>query len=125
VDAMALLETLFNARTRSVKAGLSSWEIREKTRLGFDEIEKLLTQMTKAGWVGRLHADEGTAQKAVPLAGSEWWVLLANPAVIPVSQVYRLFVFEAQTDARLTKTVEGAIEQGLQQSLEDFFTTQK
>jgi len=125
VDAMALLETLFNARTRSVKAGMSSWEIREKTRLGFDEIERLLTQMCKVGWVGRLHADAGVAKKLVPLAGSEWWVLLANPAAIPVSQVYRLFVFEAQADARLIKTVERAIEQGLQQSLEDFFTAHK
>ena len=125
VDAMTLLETLFNARVRSVQAGMSSWEIRQKTRLGFDEIERLLTQMTKAGWVGRLHADEGITKKPVPLAGSEWWVLLANPAVIPVSQVYRLFVFEAQADARLSKTVELAIEQGLQQTLEDFFTAHK
>ncbi len=124
VDAMILLETLFNARTRSVKAGMSSWEIREKTRLGFDEIERLLTQMTKAGWVGRLHADEGITKK-LPLSGSEWWVLLANPAVIQVSQVYRQFVFEAQADARLSKTVESAIEQGLQQTLEEFFTAHK
>ena len=125
VDAVALLEALFNARTRSTQAGMSSWEIREKTRLGFDEMERLLTQMTKVGWVGRLHAEELVNKKALPLAGSEWWVLLANPAVIPVSQVYRLFVFETQADARLSKTVETAIEQGLQQSLEDFFMAQK
>lgn len=125
VDAMALLETLFNARTRSVQAGMSSWEIREKTRLGFDEIERLLTQMTIAGWVGRLHAEDAVTKKRVPLTGSEWWVLLANPAVITVSQVYRLFVFDTQADARLSKTVENAIEQGLQQTLEDFFAAHK
>jgi len=121
VDAMALLETLFNARNRETHAGLSSWEIREKTRLGFDEIESLLAQMTSAGLVGRLHADEIALKKPTPLLGSEWWVLLANPSATPVSVVYRLFVFRSQTDARLMKKVEGAIENGLQESLEDYF----
>jgi membrane protein len=122
VDAIALLEVLFDARNRSANAGLSSWEIREKTRLGYDEMEGLLTQMMKAGWVGRLHADEMAAKKSTPLAGSEWWVLLANPAVTPISEVYRLFVFGSQTDARLSKKVESAIEQGLQETLEDYFS---
>jgi membrane protein len=121
VDAMALLETLFNARNRETHAGLSSWEIREKTRLGFDEIESLLAQMTSAGLVGRLHADEIALKKPTPLLGSEWWVLLANPSVTPISVVYRLFVFRSQTDARLMKKVEGAIENGLQETLEDYF----
>lgn len=121
VDAIALLEVLFNARNRSLHAGLSSWEIREKTHLGFDEIESLLEQMTQVGWVGRLHADEIMANKSTPLLGSEWWVLLVNPKIIPISDVYRLFVFESQTDSRLTKKVEGVIEQGLQETLEDYF----
>jgi membrane protein len=124
VDAIALLEVLFIARSRKTNAGLSSWEIREQTQLGYDEMEGLLAQMTKAGWVGRLHADEIAAKKNVPLVGSEWWVLLANPSVLPISEVYRLFVFESQTDARLSKKVESAIEQGLQETLEDYFLAQ-
>lgn len=121
IDAMALLEVLFEARNKTNHAGVSSWEIRQKTRLGFDEIESLLEQMAKAGWVGHLHAPEKKKRKHVPLLGSEWWVLLMNPAFIPMSHVYRLFLFEPQTETRLSKRVEAAIEQGLQESLEDYF----
>ena len=125
VDAMALLETLCDARSRSINAGLSSWDIREKTRLGFDELESLLTQMTTAGWVGRLHADELPTKKTTPLVGSEWWVMLVNPHAILLSHVYRVFVFESQLDAMLSKKVEYAIEQGLQETLEDYFLSKK
>ena len=125
VDAITLLETLCNARNRSTNAAISSWDIREKTRLGFDEIESLLTQMTRAGWVGRLQGDQLVAKKTTPLPGSDWWVMLANPATIMLSQVYRVFVFESQSDARLSKKIETAIEAGLQESLEDYFLAKK
>ena len=125
VDAMAVLETLFLTRQHSNNAGISSWDIRQQTRLGFDEIEELLTQMSKAGWVGRLHAEEIVVKKKTPLVGSEWWVMLVNPSIIPMSQVYRLFLFESQSDTRLSKKVEAAIEQGLQESLESYFLSQR
>ena len=119
IDAIALLEALFDARSSAAGAGLSSWQIREQTRLGFDEIESLLTRMIRAGWVGRLHGDEVSAKQSTPLVGAERWVLLVNPGVLKIAQVYRLFVFEAQSDALLSKKVEGAIEQGLQETLQD------
>jgi len=125
VDAIAILETLCDARSHTTNAAISSWDIREKTRLGFDEIESLLTQMIKAGWVGRLQGDFPVAGKARPVPGSEWWVMLANPATILISQVYRVFVFESQSDVRLTKKIETAIEAGLQESLEDYFLSKK
>ena len=121
IDAMALLEVLFKARRGGVQASLSSGEIRQQTRLGFDEMERLLTQMVKAGWVGRLHADQMPATRQGPLQGAEWWVLLTNPAALKLSQVYRVFVFETQAEARLTKLVEEAIEHGLDQSIDDYF----
>ena len=121
IDAMSLLEVLFAARVKSNQAGVSSWEIRQKTRLGFDEIETLLTQMGQAGLVGRLLSDEVVCKKSTPVVGSEWWVMLVNPSYIPLSQVYRLFLFESQSDARLMKKVEAAIELGLQDTLEDYF----
>lgn len=121
IDAMALLEALFGARRGGTQASLSSWEIREVTRLGFDEMERLLTQMVNAGWVGRLHAEQTPAPRQGPLQGSEWWVLLTNPAALKLSQIYRVFVFETQAEARLTKLVENAIELGLDQSIEDYF----
>jgi membrane protein len=119
IDALMVLEVLFEARTRTNHAGMCSWEIRQKTGLGFDEIESLLEQMTNVGWVGQLHAP--IKKKPFPLLGSEWWVLLANPALLPMSHVYRLFLFAPQTETRLSKKVEMAIEQGLQESLEDYF----
>ena len=125
IDAIAVLEALFHARSSQAQASLSSWEIREQTRLGFDEIESLLTQMIRAGWVGRLHGDELATKKSTPLLGAECWVLLANPGVLKIAEVYRLFVFKSQSDALLTKKVEGAIEQGLQETLEDLFLAEK
>ena len=121
IDAMGLLEVLVDARNKTNEAGISSWEIRQKTRLGFDEMESLLVQMIKVGWVGRLHVEQIVTKKRYPLVGSEWWVLLVNPQMLLVAQVYRLFLFESQTDARLTEKVETAIEQGLQESLDSYF----
>lgn len=121
IDAMAVLDVLFKARTNTNHASVSSWEIRKKTGLGFDEIEDLLTQMTKAGWVGRLDAMEMKLTKPTQLLGSELWVMLMNPALILMSHVYRLFLFEPQTETRLSTKVEAAIEHGLQESLEDYF----
>ena len=125
VDAIAVLEALFNARTREDQAGLSSWEIRETTRLGFDEIEGLLAQMLQAGWVGRLHSDELARKKPTPLLGSEWWVLLTNPQALSISEVYRVFVFQAQSDTCLSKKIEDAIEHGLQETLESYFLARR
>jgi len=122
IDAMAVLEALYSARTKTNRAGISSWEIRQQTGLGFDEIENLLVQMMHVGWVGRLGPNE--AKTSLPLFGAERWVLLANPSLISVSQVYRLFLFDLQlgaADTHLMKLVESAIEQGLQESLEGYF----
>lgn len=124
-DAMALLEVLCRARNQSVQAGLSSWEIRAKTRLGLDEIEKLLAQMVQAGWVARLNMDAVASKKSAALPGAECWVLLAHPGMVRIAEVYRVFVFEAQSDVRLTEKVEAAMEQGLQETLEDYFLVKK
>jgi membrane protein len=121
VDAMAVLEVLFHARNRSHHAGLSGWEIRKQTQLGLDELENLLMHMASVGWVGRLCADEVSAKKSALLIGAKQWVLLANPAQVRVAQVYRLFVFEVQSDAKLVQKVDKVIEQGLQESLEAYF----
>ena len=120
-DAMLVLEVLCNARSRSLQAGLSSWEIRAKTRLGLDEIEKLLVPMTEAGWVARLNADDAPQRKSTALPGAECWVMLVHPGRVKIAEVYRVFVFESQPDMRLTEKVETAMERGLQETLEDYF----
>lgn len=120
-DAMALLEVLCQARNLSAQAAVSSWDIRSKTRLGLDEIEKLLLQMMRAGWVARLNADEVAHQKSPLLSGAECWVLLAHPGMVRIADVYRVFVFESQSDERLTAKVDSAMQQGLQDTLDAYF----
>ncbi|HWU97659.1 MAG TPA: YihY family inner membrane protein [Oxalicibacterium sp.] len=123
VDAMALLEVLYVARASSQSAVVDTKLIRDKTRLGFDEAEALLQKMLDAGWVGRIKA-EGTRRmqwgKRIT-DGLDSWVLLANPQYLTLADIYRLFVFDASGNAALAKQVEGAVEEGLNQSLSAHF----
>ena len=81
--------------------------------------------VSKTATKAEASAEEIVVKKKTPLVGSDWWVMLVNPSVIPMSQVYRLFLFESQSDTRLSKKVEAAIEQGLQESLESYFLSQR
>ncbi len=123
VDAMALLEVLYVARASSQSAVVDTRLIRDKTRLGFDEAEALLQKMLDAGWVGRIKA-EGPRRmqwgKRIT-DGLDSWVLLANPQYLTLADIYRLFVFDASGNAALAKQVEGAVEEGLNQSLSAHF----
>lgn len=123
VDAMALLQILFEARSYEEHAAVDSATIRRRTRLGFDESESLLEVMLEAGWVGRIQPD---GPKRVQFGkrlteGLDRWTLLANPAQLRLADVYRLFVFSAAGNAELAKKVEGAVEHGLQQTLDTYF----
>lgn len=124
VDAMALLEVLYAARTSSQSAVVDTKLIRDKTRLGFDEAEALLQKMLDAGWVGRIKA-EGPRRmqwgKRIT-DGLDRWVLLANPHYLTLADIYRLFVFDASGNATLAKQVEAAVEEGLNQSLSMHFS---
>jgi membrane protein len=123
VDAMAVLRVLHEARASGATAEVAVTKIRAKTKLGFDETEKLLEKMLDAGWVGCYKAE-------VPMR-SQWgkhitegldrWTLLANPQRLKLSDVYRLFVFNVTHNDVLAKQVEAAIEQGLDQSLQSYF----
>lgn len=122
VDAMALLKVLHAAR-ESKLALVEMAQIRERTRLGFDEAETLLQKMLEAGWVARIKADSPRRMqwgKRIT-EGLDSWVLLANPAYLTLADVYRMFVFDASGNADLAKQVEGAVEEGLQQTLESHF----
>jgi membrane protein len=123
IDAMAVLHVLYEARTSASTAEVNVTKIRVKTRLGFDETEKLLQQMLDAGWVGcykpevPLHAQWG---KHIT-EGLDRWALLANPEQLKLADVYRLFVFNASNNNALARQVETAIEQGLSQNLAEHF----
>jgi len=138
VDAMAVLKVLHGGAHATGSALVSSNAIRAHTRIGYDEIGLLLEQMAAAGWVGRVQPD-GPQQGAwggATRAGAEAWVLLADPEVLRVADVYRLFVFggvlapSAQQvagsalsldAAALAREVEMAVGQGLDQPISAYF----
>jgi membrane protein len=119
VDAMAVLQVLFEARVSGASAATDTSTIRSRTRLGFDESESLLQTMLDAGWVARIKTEPPyRAQWGKRLTeGMDSWTLLANPQHLTVADVYRLFVFDAAGNAALARQVEVAVEQGLAQTL--------
>ncbi|MDB5840782.1 MAG: rbn [Herminiimonas sp.] len=122
VDAMALLQVLYTARTRSQSAVVDANTMRLKTRLGFDETETLLQRMLDAGWVGRIKAEAPRVQFGKHITvGLDRWMLLANPQQIRLADIYRAFVFKAAGDEALARQVESAVEHGLPESLADYF----
>ena len=123
VDAMKLLEVLYEARVLHKSAAVDSAAIRAQTRLGFDESESLLEKMLEAGWVDRIKIESAKrAQFGKRITeGLDRWILLANPDQLKLADVYRLFVFDASGNAALAKQVESAVEQGLGQTIAAHF----
>jgi membrane protein len=148
VDAMAILKVLHGAAATAGTALVTGAQIRAHTRIGYDEMTQLLERMAAAGWVGRVHAEE--SMQAVwglgAREGGEGWVLLVDPGLIRLSDVYRLFVFGgigidgapapgaaagtavtapasplALDTAALARQVETAVERGLDQTLAEHF----
>lgn len=119
VDAMAVLETLHEARAHGGSAAVDAGMIRSRTRLGFDESESLLQKMLDAGWVGRIKTE---LPKRIQWGkrvteGMDSWTLLANPQQLTMADVYRLFMFDPSGNPVLARQVESVIERGLSQSL--------
>ncbi|MFC5510292.1 YihY family inner membrane protein [Massilia jejuensis] len=141
VDAMAVLKVLHGGAHATGSALVSASAIRLHTRIGYDEISLLLEQMVAAGWVGRVQAEPPSPARwrGAARAGSDSWVLLADPDKLRVADVYRLFVFggaraalapNAQQvagshlsldAAGLARQVETAVAQGLDQPLSGYF----
>lgn len=124
VDAMAVLKVLYDARTSGTTSATDATTIRKCTRLGFDESESLLEEMLEAGWVGRIKSDVPYRRqwgKRVT-EGMDNWTLLANPQLLKLADVYRLFVFRVTANPALARQVEQAVEQGLDQTLASHFS---
>lgn len=143
VDAMAILKVLHTACHVGDTALVSAQAIRERTRLGFDEIDTLLEQMVKEGWVGKVNVEAPVrVQFAKRVSGgADHWVLLANLSKVTLADVYRLFVFGGmpvnagtasesddpldaaarQQGAALARQVETAVEEGLGLTLVEHF----
>ncbi len=127
VDAMAILQILHEVREKSGAAAVDSGMIRMRTRLGFDESEALLQKMLDAGWVGRIKTElPRRIQWGKRITdGMDCWALLANPNKLTLADVYRLFVFSVAGNPSLATQVDAVIEQGLDQTLTDYFSTKK
>src|SRR5450830_926975 len=143
VDAMAILRVLRVACACGDTALVSAGQIRERTRLGFDEMDSLLERMVAEGWVGRVPvAAPPRVQWGKRVSdGADNWVILANVDKLTLAEVYRLFVFAgmpvnagvvadgdderdlqaAREAASLAREVETAVETGLGKTLAAHF----
>lgn len=143
VDAMAILKVLHVACKCGDTALVSAGQIRERTRLGFDEMDNLLERMMAEGWVGRVAvATPPRVQWGKRVSeGADHWVILANVDKLTMADVYRLFVFAgmplnagvvadgdderdlqaARDAAALAREVETAVEAGLGKTLAEHF----
>ncbi len=124
VDAVAVLRLLHVARQSGTSAAVEIDTIREATQLGAEELEELLQPMQDAGWLERVSGEPVRKsmldRRQVP--GPDRWFLLANPQRLRLADVYRLFVFDVASQAPVALQVECAVEQGLCQPLDAFFT---
>jgi membrane protein len=123
IDAMTILGILHDAKESAGSSAVDMYVFRKRARIGFDEAERLLQRMQELGWVAHLKPEAGkrrTLGLRVADAGDRW-VLLANTEQLKLSDVYRLFVFDAHERAGLAQHVDSAIEQGLNASLAEYF----
>lgn len=145
IDAVAVLKVLHGGARLTGSALVSSSLIRAHTRIGYDEMTDLLARMVAVGWVGRVQAEATAGAKwglGAPQGGDNW-VLLVDPGLIRLADVYRLFVFgglgadsvpgaaqlpESATPmplsldtAPLARRLEASVEAGLDQTLAEHF----
>ncbi len=127
VDAMVILRLLRDARLKSELASVDSTLLRAKTRLGHDELQVILQKMIEAGWIGSIKEDlvRQSFWKKHDGRSQERWVLLANPEMLHISDIYRMFVFDTAAhvhqDFILIHHIESSMEKVLAQSINDYF----
>ncbi len=128
VDAMALLQVLYQAKKTTLNGMVDIASLRVRTQLGFDEMDSLLQKMRTMTWVEciKIEPQKGKhlrwVKRVVEEGGNDHWVLLANPAQLTLAKVYRLFMFDTLRNETLVRQVEEAIERGLQESLATYFS---
>ncbi|MBC7405751.1 MAG: YihY family inner membrane protein [Cytophaga sp.] len=124
-DAVAVLKVLVNARNANADAAVDVASIRIQTRFGLDEIKGLLEQMHQIGWVARVVSDAPQLSRKPWWkkmdTGAERWIMVMNPAALALSDVYRLFVFDAAKESALASKVHRVIGEGLTENLHDYF----
>ena len=121
LDAMNVLKFMVEARSGS--ADVDALRLREFTRLGFEESERLLQRMLDVGWVGRVKSEMTKSWRLRRKhRKQDRWVLLANPEKLTVADVYQLFAFVPTAQSPLSVKVEQAVERELATPLKNYFS---
>jgi membrane protein len=127
VDALAVLRVLYLARGGD-SIMLDVDQVRRQTHIGYEESQSLMQRMQAAGWLGLIEATKAPRRfrwRRGPDDSHDRWVLLANPAVLTLADVYRHFVFDAQTPReqglKVVQQIDAAIEAALHRSLAAYF----
>lgn len=127
-DAVSILLVLAAARDTQAGGAVDQFRLREVTQLGMDEIETLLSKMAQRGWVGRLSSEsEGSSRQFWSKkydALREPWVLLLNPELIRLADIYQYFVYQGVAGNPLSDLVLGGVQQSLKLSLADYCARQ-
>lgn len=127
-DAIKILQVLFFARYNTNNAVVNTAQMRAETKFGLDEIEGLLQRMLEAGWVAQVSSPTATSASTLWVRssdGGDLWTMSANPSLLTMADVYKVFVFEPVQGSRVSTLVEDAIEVSLQKNLQEYFLTQE
>ncbi|RXZ32747.1 YihY family inner membrane protein [Oxalobacteraceae bacterium CAVE-383] len=126
VDALAILRVLYRARG-SERLTVDVDQVRRRTHIGYEESQLLMERMQNAGWLGVVKAAE--APKRFRWGrhddAHDRWALLANPSLLTLADVYRRFVFDAETprdrELLVVQQISAAIDAALNRSLAAYF----
>jgi membrane protein len=127
VDALEVLRVLYRARgseTMSVDVD----QVRRRTHIGYEESQTLMERMQSAGWLGVVKATAAPKRFRWGRGNDtthDRWVLLANPGLLTLADVYRHFVFDPDTprdrELPVVQRIEAAIDVALDRSLAAYF----
>ncbi len=130
IDAMKVLRILRDARVGVDSAVVDIAALRALTHFGLEELQLLLQKMLEVGWVGSLTSDtpKKPGRGGRTADGVDRWTLLADPAHIKLSDIYRLFVFDTSNgggdEQTLVDQLEAVVTPVLNQTLEEYFQQQ-
>jgi membrane protein len=127
VDALEILRVLYLARARK-SLTVDVDQVRRQTHIGYEESQSLMERMENAGWLGLVKATEAPKRFRWGRGSDDAhdrWALLANPAMLTLADVYRHFVFDAETrrdrELPVVQHIGAAIDAALHRSLEAYF----
>jgi membrane protein len=95
-DALRVVRALYSARNNRLP-GMSMDELQQQARLGWNESLPILERLEADGLVIRTRPIAQTGPTAT--ASQDLWIFAADPAVITLDRLFRLFVFDGRAVA--------------------------